>query len=221
MAGNPYLESQAGAITDRVTTNLQRNILPGISSGAIAAGGYGGSRQGIAEANAIGQTNQGLSDSLANLYGQNFAQNQNFNLGLGSLALQNQGQNQNFYTQNRNLDQQGAQLGANLYNGGNAGYLGIGTGIGGIGNTQQQAPWQPFQNAGNAFSQFAGLGGSQQTTLQGNPIGGAIGGGLAGAQIGRNLGFGQTQQQQDPFMVDYYGMGTNNTGGSLPTRGGA
>lgn len=210
MATNPYLEGQANAITQTATQNLKQNILPGISSGAIAAGGYGGSRQGVAEANAIGQTNQGITNSLANLYGNAYQADQNYNLGLGALGLQNQGQrlnydlgqgslglqnqaqNYNFYTQQRGLDQSGAQLGANLYSLGNLGFLGQGQGISGIGNTVQQAPWTPAQNAGNIFSQFSGLGGAQTSSLQGNPISGAIGGGIAGAQIGNNLGFGQT-----------------------------
>src|SRR5574343_1806986 len=45
--GNPYLGAQANAITQQATQNLQNNIMPGINSGAVAAGGYGGSRQGI------------------------------------------------------------------------------------------------------------------------------------------------------------------------------
>lgn len=205
---NPYLQGQADAITRTATNNLNRNILPGIGSGAVAAGGYGGSRQGIAEGNAIGQTNQGITDSLANLYGNAYGQNQNYNLGLGGLALGSQGQGYNFYSQQRGLDQSGAQLGANLYNAGNAGYLGQGTGIYGIGNTQQQAPWQPAQNASNIFSQYSGLGGSQVQTQQGSQVGGALGGALAGAQLGKSLGGG-------------LGFGSSNGSGTLPMYPGA
>lgn len=198
---NPYLQGQADAITRTATNNLNRNILPGIGSGAVAAGGYGGSRQGIAEGIAIGDTNKGITDSLSNLYSNAYGQNQQYNLGLGGLgnqltlglgglALGSQGQNMNFYTQQRGLDQSGAQLGANLYNAGNAGYLGQGTGIYGIGNTQQQAPWAPAQNASNIFSQYSGLGGSQVQTQQGSQLGGALGGALAGAQLGKSLGGG-------------------------------
>ena len=50
---NPYLAANANAITQQTTQNLQNNILPSINSGAMAAGGFGGSRQGIAQANAI------------------------------------------------------------------------------------------------------------------------------------------------------------------------
>lgn len=118
---NPYLNQQANAITSQVTNNLQRNILPGINSGAMAAGGYGGSRQGIVQANAIGQTNQDLSNALANLRGNAYQfdqQNQTTrDLGFGNLALQNRSldvQNQtqrdlglgNLALQNRSLDVQ-------------------------------------------------------------------------------------------------------------------
>jgi hypothetical protein len=207
---NPYLQSQGDAITRTATNNLNRNILPGIGAGAVAAGGYGGSRQGIAEGLAIGETNKGITDSLSNLYGNAYGQNQQYNLGLGNLALGNQGQNYNFYTQQRGLDQSGVQLGANLYNAGNAGYLGQGTGIYGIGNTQQQAPWTAANNAGNVFSQFSGLGGSQVQTQQGSQLGGALGGALAGAQLGKSLGGGLG-----------LGGGGGNMGGTLPMYPGA
>ena len=176
-SANPYLADAASALTNQVTNNLKTNILPGIDSNAIAAGGFGGSRQGIADGLAIGQTNLGLSSGLANLYNN---------------AL---GQNLNFYTQQRGLDQSGAQLGANLVSFGNQGLTGQGTGIYGIGSTQQQAPWTVEQNAGNIYSQFSGLGGSQTQTQQGSPLGALVGGGLAGAQIGgyygKNLGLGR------------------------------
>lgn len=74
---NPYLQGQANAITQQATQNLQNNILPGINSNFMAAGGYGGSRQGIAQGLAIGQTNQGITNSLAGLYGQAYEADQN------------------------------------------------------------------------------------------------------------------------------------------------
>jgi hypothetical protein len=193
-ASNPYLADAARALTNNVNNNLNTNILPGIDSNAVAAGGYGGSRQGVADSLAIGQANLGLSTGLANLY---------------SNAL---GQNLNFYTQQRGLDQSGAQLGANLFSLGNQGLIGQGTGIAGIGNTQQQAPWLVNQNAGNIFSQFSGLGGTQTQTQNGSPLGAAIGGGIAGAQvggtIGRNLGLTNNNQ--------YVNMGTTGGWGSNP-----
>lgn len=52
------------------TENLQENILPGIRSNSVLAGQYGGSRQGIAEGNAIGD-NQKAMQQAANQFGQN------------------------------------------------------------------------------------------------------------------------------------------------------
>ena len=213
MATNPYLADQANAITGQVNRNLTQNILPQVGSGAVAAGGYGGSRQGVAEGLAITGANQDLSNSLANLYQTQYntdqglglqqqALNNQYNLGLGNLGLGNQQQLFNFYTQNRGLDQSGAALGANLYNQGNLGLVGQGQGVYGLGTTQQQAPWLPYQNASNMFSQYSGLGGSQTQTANGSALGGAIGGGLAGAQIGNNLGLGTV-----PYQSPYAGQG--------------
>jgi hypothetical protein len=197
MATNPYLEGMAGAITNRATNNLKQNILPGIGGNAMAAGGYGGSRQGIAEGNAIGQTNLGIADSLSNLYGNAYQADQNF------------------YTQQRGLDQTGMQLGANLQQMGLQGQLAQGQGLYNLGLTQQQAPWQATNNASNVFSQYSGLGGSTSQTEPGSRVGGALGGALAGAQLFSNLGLGSTpytttdrsmMRPEDPYRNrGYYG----------------
>lgn len=83
-AENPYLTSALDASSNQsrqafntlqgdITNNLQRSILPGIRSNSIAAGQYGGSRQGIAE---------GLALSDANRQAQNAAQQ----IGLADIA---------------------------------------------------------------------------------------------------------------------------------------
>ncbi len=64
---NPYLQDASNAITNQVNTNLQTQILPGINSGAMMAGGYGGSRQGVAQGLAINGANQAIANGLANL----------------------------------------------------------------------------------------------------------------------------------------------------------
>lgn len=64
-AQNPYLtgaiqkginqsNNAFGNMQEDSTRNLMQNIMPGIRSGAVASGQYGGSRQGIAEGSAIG-----------------------------------------------------------------------------------------------------------------------------------------------------------------------
>jgi hypothetical protein len=74
---NPYLAQMGQAITSTANDNLNYNVLPGINSGAVAAGGYGGSRHGIAQGLAIGQNQQGIANSLASLYGGAYEGDQN------------------------------------------------------------------------------------------------------------------------------------------------
>ena len=78
---NPYLDKSIdGAIAqnrlgfqqlqDDSTKNLMQNILPSIRSNSVLSGQYGGSRQGIAEGNAIG-TQQTELARAASQFGQN------------------------------------------------------------------------------------------------------------------------------------------------------
>lgn len=189
---NPYLSSQITGLTNASNMNLQNNILPGVDGGAVAAGGYGGSRQGIADANAISQSQTGLDSAIGNLQSNAYTSDQNYNLGLGSLANTAQANQNNFYSQNRQLDQSGATTGANLVSGANSGLVGQGAGVTAVGTQQQQAPWTVTNNAGNAFSQYAGLGGSQIGTQQGSTLGAVAGGALAASQLASNLGLGTT-----------------------------
>ena len=104
---NPYLPQQAQALTQQANNNLQNFQLPGINSGAIAAGGFGGSRQGIAQGLAIGQTNQGLTSALGNMYSSAYEGDQNRglqrDLGMGQLALGNKQADQGFTLGQGNL----------------------------------------------------------------------------------------------------------------------
>lgn len=78
--GNPYLDQMAGSITKQFNSNLLENVLPNVRYGAMAAGGFGGSRQGIAEGKAIGDSADGLAAALANLYGSSYENQQNRDL---------------------------------------------------------------------------------------------------------------------------------------------
>jgi hypothetical protein len=208
--GNPYLDNIANDVQRRSGQALDLG-LQGIRSNAVGIGGLGGSRQGVAEGLAIGQANDNLSGNLSNLYGQDFTNSQNRNLqkyGIDTNAdLTRQGQQQNFYTANRGLDQQGLQIGANLFNQGNQGRINQGQGIYGIGNTEQQAPFNVFNNANQTISPYAGAGSSNtSSSSQGGGLSGIAGGAFAGAQIGRNLGFGGGS---DPYNV---GQGSSYNG---------
>lgn len=73
----PGFRSAQEGVTNQVTQNLQRNILPAIRGNSITGGGLGGSRSAISEGLAIGDTNSALSRTLADM-------NMNaYNSGLG------------------------------------------------------------------------------------------------------------------------------------------
>jgi len=97
---NPYLDQMAAAIGQQARQQWDRQLAPAIRGNAISAGGFGGSRQGIAEGIALGDLNQGITNSLANLYGQSYESQQNRD-------LQRQ-------MQQAQLAQQGQQFGQNL-----------------------------------------------------------------------------------------------------------
>lgn len=86
---NPYLDQMAQGITQQATRNLNEQILPGVRSQAVASGGFGGSRQGIAEGLAMGRTNDALTNSLSNLYGTDYNNQMNRNLQQYGMELQN------------------------------------------------------------------------------------------------------------------------------------
>ena len=170
---NPYIQKQAAALQNLSNQNLSQNVMPAIGSAAQMAGGYGGSRHGVAQGVAAGNAQTGLDAATSNLYSNAY------------------GQDQNFYTQQRGQDQNGAQIGANIYSMGNAGNLGLGAGQYGLGQQYQNAPLGAVQNYSNTISPYSGLGSAQtDTRQQGGGFQGIAGGALAGAQIGRNLGFG-------------------------------
>jgi hypothetical protein len=137
VATNPYLSDQANAITNQVTGNLQNRVLPNLNMGSAATGNFGSNRHMIAQGQAIGDTNQGLSNSLANLYGNAYAQDQQLaaQQSMHSAGLQNQYQ---IAQMNDATQRQGLQ---NQYNLG-MGNLGLGYGNLGLGYTQ----------AGNQFA---------------------------------------------------------------------
>ena len=156
--GNPYLEGMAGGMIGQANRNFQTQTLPALRSGAMQAGGYGGSRQGVMEANATNDFNNSLNTNLANLYGTDWTNQQNRN-------LTDQSQQNQFYTSQRALDQNGVQLGANLYGAG------------------QNGQWQPISNATQAYSPFSGYGTTTNGTRAGGGWQGVAGGALAGASL--------------------------------------
>lgn len=171
---NPYLTQMGQNLQTQFNDNLMQNTLPAIRGGAVAAGGVGGSRQGIAEGLATGQSNTGAANAITNLYGQDFNNSMNRNLqqyGMDqNFYLGNQAQNQTFYTQQRGQDLQSIGLGAQLY----------GNGING--------EWSPINNATQAYQPWSGYG-STTTGSTGNNWGAGIGTGLATYQTGTKNGW--------------------------------
>lgn len=180
---NPYLAQQGNAITQTATDNLLQKILPSLRSGSMVNGGFyggGNTRYGIAQGQAVGDTNTAISNALANLYGGAYQQ------GLATLGGA--------------VDRSGSVL-ANL--------LKPATTIAGVGAqqrdlatansaAQQQYDWMsqqlPFLKAQQLYSLVSGMpGGSGVSTVTGaqpgtSPTAGALGGAMSGAAAGSALG---------------------------------
>jgi hypothetical protein len=152
---NPWISQQQKGITDLATRNLNENVLPGIGTQAGYAGGYGGSRQGVAEALAMSRLNTDLAPALTGLASNAWESGQN-------RALSSAGQAGNYGLQNQ------AQQ---------AGLIGTGAGL------QAQGPWFPINQASNVMSRLPGNT-SVVNPLFNNPWAGALGGASLGSQVG-------------------------------------
>lgn len=175
---NPYLTGMGQNIINQMTENYTRNQLPASRSGAMAAGGFGGSRQGVVEANGLNDLNRGIGQNLTNLYGQDWTNAQNrglqqqsinnsYDLGLRSNDL-------GYANLDSNNQQFGANYGLNVMNAqNNWAQQGV-QAANGIQNT----PIDYSRYFQGQTSQMAGQGGSTTNaqTNQANPWLGALGG---------------------------------------------
>lgn len=206
-AQNPYLLPMMQSITDQVTSNFNRNVMPQISQQMMATGGYGGSRQGVIEANAMRDMNQGLSNSLANLGLQDFNAQRGYDLGLRGNDLGYAGLDAQIAQNNFNNRLAGANFGLNLFNQGMANNQ---TGIN-AGTNIQNTPmnyWSQFANQYNGIGQGYGST-TGSTSQQGNPVLGALGGAQLGGRIANGWGgnVGGTSAATQGWT--YGGSGTN------------
>jgi hypothetical protein len=160
---NPYYSSLADDITRRTQHSLGQS-LQGIQSNAVGVGGLGGSRQGVAQGQAISGAMDNLSGQLGAMGSGMWNADQNRDLS------RYQG-DQSFYTAQRGQDYQGIGLGADLMSRG------------------LQTPWAPIQNANNVYSPYSGMGQTTNSSQQGGGWMGALGGGLGAAQFGQNMGW--------------------------------
>ena len=175
---NPYLQGMGQTIIDQMTENYTRNQLPASRSGAMAVGGFGGSRQGVIEANGLNDLNRGIGQNLTNLYGQDWTNQQNRNLQNKSIDNQYdlgiKSNNLGFANLDSNNQQFGANHTLNLLNAqNNWAQQGV-QNANGIQNTPIDYS-RYFQGQTN---QTAGQGGTNTNTQTnpGNPYIGALGG---------------------------------------------
>lgn len=214
---NPYLTQAQQAIASQVTDNLNRNILPGLSSSAIASGNYGGSRQGVVEANALKDANNSIANAMANLSynAYNTASNNNlqqqqinnaYSLGLGNLGLGYTQADNNFYTAQRGQDLSQLALANSMFNTGAQGTLAGGQGLYNVGTTTQQAPWTTVGNFTGAASPFSGFG-STTASSSGNPWVSALGGSVGGAQLFNLFGSGSSSPTNSFNSWETYAKG--------------
>lgn len=110
---NPYLSQIADTVTRKATDNFTTSIMPQIRGGAQMAGQFGGSRQGVVEANAMKDLNQGISDSIGNIYGNAYNQAQQ---AKNASALQLSGQESGERIQNNQISANAALQQAAMQN---------------------------------------------------------------------------------------------------------
>ena len=94
---NPYLDQASRDIGSQMFDTWSRQIAPSIRSNAMAAGGYGGSRQGVVEANALNDMQRNYGQALTSMYGQDYTNFQN-------RGITRQGQAQSYDLGLRNND---------------------------------------------------------------------------------------------------------------------
>jgi len=123
---NPYLKQMGMDLQNQFRDTLLRDTLPGVRGGALAAGGVGGSRQGIAEGLATAGSNTGAASAVTGLYGndyenqmkrnlQQYMADQQFALGNANINLGYSGQANQYDLGRRGIDL-GYTNSANSYN---------------------------------------------------------------------------------------------------------
>jgi len=194
---NPYIGQMAAGITSQMNDNWTRNQLPSIRSGAMAAGGFGGSRHGVVEANALNDMNRSLGQNLTNLYGSDYNNamgrnlqqqsiNNSYDLGLRSSDLGFSNLDASINQNNFNNQLASANFGMGVYNTlNNQTQTGIQAGTN-IQNTPLDYQ-KYFTNSANGVGSGYGTSTGTQTN-QGNPWLGALGGAMMGSQIQKNWG---------------------------------
>jgi len=179
---NPFFHGTAQAMIRPASQTLTREVLPQIDQGSVVSGNYGGSRQGLAQANAINDWQQNVLDTL-NQFGTNA-----YDIGLrtqtGAMALA-----PGLIQANLMPSQVYGDVGDRFQT---QEQLGINADIDRW-NYWQNLPQQNLQNYANfVFGSPSGTYGSSiMEAPQSSPLLSMIGGGLAGGSLGAAIpGFG-------------------------------
>lgn len=206
-AQNPYLQEMGDRIAGTMTNNWQRQVQPQIASGAMATGGYGGSRQGVVEANSANDLNNGIGAALASLYGNGYNTGLQYDLGLKNNQLGYANLDRNISNDNNNWQLQGANFGLGIYDRLQQGnQLGLNAGTN-MQNTPQNY-WNNFSNGANSIGQGYGTSTGTQN-MPGSPVMGALGGAQLGSQVANWWGSnnGGTNNGTDWMYNSNRGMG--------------
>lgn len=178
---NPYAGQMANTLSQQMGEQFQRQITPQIASGAQLAGGYGGSRQAVMEANAANDLQQNTGQAVGTLLGNLYGQDLSYNLGMGNIGLGYANLDRSIANDNNQWGLQGAQLGMQLQDRQlQQNQLGLG-----LGSQIQNNPYNQLNQYGGLYNQIGqGFGSQTQSGGGGNPLMGAIGGAQLGGQFG-------------------------------------
>lgn len=173
-ATNANLKGAVDAATRPITENLLERALPAIRSGSVSTGNFGGSRQGIAEGQAIRGAEQATGDTAAKLV-------------------------QDLYSTNVNAQQRAVAMAPTVQGAQTTGAT-VTSGVGDVRQAMDQArinaaqnafnfdQYAPFMNSKEILSIMQGLPGgstvSTGNTPQTNPALSALGGAAGGAALG-------------------------------------
>ena len=200
MPKNPYLPDIGNAITASSNQNLMQTVLPSINRNAVATGGYGGARQGLAQGTAIGNAQTGINQALASMYGGAYANDQGLaqqkyatDVGANTAkygydtnsATNKYNTDVSGATQNRNLDLQQNQQGYNQFWDTINNQLGMGKAQTAVGDQQYAAGKDPLSLYRDVMGIAPGMGGTTTKTdpASGGGLAGAAGGALSAAQL--------------------------------------
>lgn len=241
-AENPYLTNAIGGalqqstnqfqqMQNEATNNLMRNIMPSIRSGSVLAGQYGGSRQGVAEGNAISdftkqqqqaatQFGQGNTNAAVNAQAQAYSQGLDRALaatqGLGGqqygVASQDAAARQAADIANINAKLSTNALGANVQQQGISNLGGLLGSAYNVGQNQDQYALNQAGKVNSLIAPYLSTNASSTTSqpLYQNTMGNILGGATAGLGIAKQIGglLGGTSNTT--------GAGTGNYGGGPP-----